>query len=316
MTHVVLQSVTKQFAGGMVAVNGVDVTINSGELTAVIGPSGAGKSTLFRLINGLEQPSSGAVLLQDHSTTSPSRSYSPDQIGDLRGKVGTVFQHYNLVGRLSVMTNVLTGRLYQRSWLGSMLYLFRDHDYDIAAKALDRVGLLDRAWDRADKLSGGQQQRVGIARALAQQAKVLLADEPVSSLDPANSEQIMAILADLCRQDGITTIINLHQVELAKRYAQRIIGLRNGHVVFDGSPEQLTDAQLTELYRLSDDAYAPMGTEDGEAKLAATAAESSRSAPSQAHAASSPAPGQSAAKSRGSAHEPASWQRWPGGASS
>lgn len=301
MTHVVLQSVTKQFAGSMVAVNGIDVTINSGELTAVIGPSGAGKSTLFRLINGLEQPTSGAVTLQEHSTTSPSHSYTPNEISDLRGKVGTVFQHYNLVGRLSVMTNVLTGRLYQRSWLGSMLYLFRDSDYDIAAKALDRVGLLDRAWDRADKLSGGQQQRVGIARALAQQSKVLLADEPVSSLDPANSEQIMAILADLCRQDGITTIINLHQVELAKRYAQRIIGLRKGQVVFDGSPEQLSDAQLTELYRLSDEAHSTAG--------ASSPAEHSPSASATASAPSTLKP-LAAAK-----EQHTTWQRWQGGTS-
>lgn len=246
MSEVHLKDVTKTFMvpgkEPMPAVRGVDVTIAAGKLTAVIGPSGAGKSTLFRLINGLETPSSGSVRIADAED------------GDLRGKVGTVFQHYNLVGRLSVMVNVLTGRLHQRSWLGSMLYLFRQDDYDIAAQALDRVGLLDRAWDRADKLSGGQQQRVGIARALAQQSKVLLADEPVSSLDPANSEQIMVILKELCHENGLTTIVNLHQVDLAKRYAERIIGLRAGKLVFDGTPAELTDDILDSLYNLDQQA--------------------------------------------------------------
>lgn len=243
MSEVNLRAVTKRFGSNQTAaVNGVDLTIPSGQLAAVIGPSGAGKSTLFRLINGLETPTSGGVTIHDSE-----RSFSGDQ---LRGKVGTVFQHYNLVGRLSVMVNVLTGRLHQRSWLGSLLYLFRKDDYAIASDALARVGLLDRAWDRADKLSGGQQQRVGIARALAQQSRVLLADEPVSSLDPANSEQIMVILKDLCKEQGLTTLVNLHQVDLAKRYAERIIGLRHGKVAFDGTPDQLTDAMLHDLYRL------------------------------------------------------------------
>lgn len=245
MSEVRLQAVTKRFGVGQTAaVNGVDITIPSGQLAAVIGPSGAGKSTLFRLINGLETPTSGSVSIQ---SPDGSQSYSG---AELRGKVGTVFQHYNLVGRLSVMVNVLTGRLHRRSWLGSMFYLFRKDDYEVASEALARVGLLERAWDRADKLSGGQQQRVGIARAMAQESKVLLADEPVSSLDPANSEQIMVILTELCREHGLTTLVNLHQVDLAKRYAERIIGLRAGKVAFDGTPAQLTDKMLADLYRL------------------------------------------------------------------
>lgn len=296
MTAVRLEGVTKQFANGMTAVNGVDLTIKSGELTAVIGPSGAGKSTLFRLINGLEEPSTGRVNLGEGSSSAT---------GDLRGRVGTVFQHYNLVGRLSVMTNVLTGRLHQRSWLGSMFYLFRNDDYEVAAKALDRVGLLDRAWDRADKLSGGQQQRVGIARALAQQSKVLLADEPVSSLDPANSEQIMAILSDLSRTDGITTLINLHQVDLAKRYAQRIVGLRAGQIVFDGPPDQLTDDQLSHLYNL-----------DGAAMPSREQADQSSKSQNQNQ---SPVPAKSASnqvKTSPNKIGAAGWQPWPGNAPS
>lgn len=263
MSEVRLEAVSKRFGDSQTAaVNGVDLTIPSGQFAAVIGPSGAGKSTLFRLINGLETPSSGTVSV---TADGSSQRYGGEE---LRGKVGTVFQHYNLVGRLSVMVNVLTGRLHQRSWLGSMLFLFRKDDYAIASDALARVGLLDRAWDRADKLSGGQQQRVGIARALAQRSKVLLADEPVSSLDPANSEQIMVILKELCAEHGLTTLVNLHQVDLAKRYAERIIGLRAGKVAFDGSPDQLTDAMLADLYRL-DSAPASPGQSSAQDSAAA-----------------------------------------------
>jgi phosphonate transport system ATP-binding protein len=159
-----------------------------------------------------------------------------------------IFQHYNLVSRLSVMTNALTGRLKHRSWLGSMLYLFRKNDMDLAFQALDRVGLLDRAWDRADRLSGGQQQRVGIARALAQAPRILLADEPVASLDPVTSEEIMQILREICDRDGITVIVNLHQVDLARRFAGRVIGLNAGKIVFDGHPDALDQRTLARIY--------------------------------------------------------------------
>jgi phosphonate transport system ATP-binding protein len=160
-----------------------------------------------------------------------------------------VFQHFNLVDRLSVMTNVLVGRLKHRSWLGSLLYLFRREDLTIAHEALDRVGLVDKCWERADKLSGGQQQRVGIARALAQRPKVILADEPVASLDPVSSEEIMCLLHEICRRDGITLLVNLHQVELARRFADRIVGLNDGKVVFDGSPAQLDKNALFKIYQ-------------------------------------------------------------------
>ena len=160
-----------------------------------------------------------------------------------------VFQQFNLVNRLSVITNVLTGRLAHRSWLGSVFYLFRNEDMDIARDALSRVSLTDKAWERADKLSGGQQQRVGIARALAQRPKVILADEPVASLDPVSSEEIMTLLREICDRDGITVVVNLHQVELARRFADRIIGMSSGKIVFDDSPQQMTHSALRTIYQ-------------------------------------------------------------------
>jgi phosphonate transport system ATP-binding protein len=159
-----------------------------------------------------------------------------------------VFQRFNLVERLSVVTNVLTGRLGHRSWFGSLFFLFRKEDMEIAQETLDRVGLTSKAWSRADKLSGGEQQRVGIARALAQRPEVILADEPVASLDPVTSEEIMGLLREICDRDGITVVVNLHQVDLARRYADRIIGLNAGRLVFDGTPCQLSDQVLETIY--------------------------------------------------------------------
>ena len=158
-----------------------------------------------------------------------------------------VFQRFNLVSRLNVMANVLCGRLGKRSTLASLFYLMRKDDLDVARRALDRVGLIDRAWDRADRLSGGQQQRVGIARALAQEPTIMLADEPVASLDPATSEEILDLLSKIQKQ-GMTMVVSLHQVEYARRYAERIIGLNDGSVVFDGPPEALSDAVLETIY--------------------------------------------------------------------
>jgi phosphonate transport system ATP-binding protein len=200
------------------------------------------------MINGLELPTSGEVKVAD-------RVVNRLNLREVRGDVGIIFQHYNLVSRLSVMTNALTGRLKYRSWVGSMLYLFRKSDMDHAFAALDRVGLLDRAWDRADRLSGGQQQRVGIARALAQQPRVLLADEPVASLDPVTSEEIMQLLREICDRDGITVIVNLHQVDLAKRFASRVIGLNAGQIVFDGHPNKLNQQTLDQIYHTKKEAH-------------------------------------------------------------
>jgi len=242
MSAISIQSVTKRFPNGFEALKGIDTEIQTGSFTVVLGPSGAGKSTLLRLMNGLETPTTGAVRIGGE--TVDKRTLRP-----IRSKVAMVFQQFNLVDRLSVVTNVLTGRLAQRSWVGSVFYLFRTEDMAVAREALARVGLTDKAWSRADKLSGGQQQRVGIARALAQRPKVILADEPVASLDPVSSEEIMALLREICDRDGITVVVNLHQVDLARRFADRIIGMNSGRVVFDGTPAELTPQALRTVYQ-------------------------------------------------------------------
>lgn len=241
MAQINIKDVTKRYANGFEALKGVSAEIEAGSFTVILGPSGAGKSTLLRTINGLETPTAGTIRIGEQIVAKQT-------LREVRSQVGMVFQHFNLVDRLSVMTNVLTGRLSHRSWLGSLLYLFQHGDLDIAHDALVRVGLTDKAWSRADKLSGGQQQRVGIARALAQQPRVILADEPVASLDPVTSEEIMGLLREICTRDGITIVVNLHQVELAKRFADRVIGLNEGLVVYDGPATGLDRATLSRIY--------------------------------------------------------------------
>lgn len=246
MSKIIIKDVAKRYANGFEALKGVSAEIPAGSFTVILGPSGAGKSTLLRTINGLETPTSGSVQIAEQQVTQST-------LREVRSHVGMVFQHFNLVDRLSVMTNVLTGRLSHRSWLGSLLYLFQRGDMDIAHDALIRVGLTDKAWNRADRLSGGQQQRVGIARALAQQPRVILADEPVASLDPVTSEEIMGLLREICDRDGITIVVNLHQVELAKRFADRVIGLNGGVVVYDGAASGLDRATLARIYNRNGD---------------------------------------------------------------
>jgi len=242
MSTISIESVTKRFPNGFEALKGISADIAPGSFTVILGPSGAGKSTLLRLVNGLEAPTSGAVCVGGETVEAHT-------LRCIRSKVAMVFQQFNLVDRLSVVTNVLTGRLAHRSWVGSVFYLFRKEDLAVAQEALSRVALTDKAWSRADKLSGGQQQRVGIARALAQQPKVILADEPVASLDPVSSEEIMGLLREICDRDGITVVVNLHQVDLAKRFADRIIGMNSGKIVFDGSPQQMTQSALRTIYQ-------------------------------------------------------------------
>jgi len=246
MSKIIIRDVAKRYANGFEALKGVSAEISAGSFTVILGPSGAGKSTLLRTLNGLETPTSGSVQIGEHPVTHAS-------LREIRSQVGMVFQQFNLVDRLSVMTNVLTGRLSHRSWLGSLLYLFQRCDMDIAHDALIRVGLTDKAWNRADKLSGGQQQRVGIARALAQQPRVILADEPVASLDPVTGEEIMGLLREICTREGITVVVNLHQIELAKRFADRVIGLNEGVVVYDGTAGGLDRTTLSRIYRRNGD---------------------------------------------------------------
>ncbi|QXP85087.1 phosphonate ABC transporter ATP-binding protein [Methylococcus sp. Mc7] len=238
---IVLCGAGKRYGNGCHGLRPTSLSIAKGSFVAVIGPSGAGKSTMLRLINGLEAASCGQIRIDDETL-------GPRNLRRVRSRVAMVFQHFNLVNRLSVMTNVLTGRLAYRSWVGSVLYLFRPEDMSIAHECLARVGLTDKAWERADQLSGGQQQRVGIARALAQRPEVILADEPVASLDPVASEEVLSLLHQICKQDGITVVVNLHQIELATRYADRILGLNGGELVFDGPADALDAAALKSIY--------------------------------------------------------------------
>ncbi len=213
-----------------------------GEFIVLLGASGAGKSTLLRSLNGLVRPGAGQVVatgIGDLSDSSHLRRH--------RRQTGMVFQQHHLIGRLSVLANVLMGRLGYHSALATLVPWSRA-EKECALAALDRVGLIDRALDRADQLSGGQQQRVGIARALVQEPKVLLADEPVASLDPATAERLLALLHSICRSDGLTLIVSLHQVEFARQFADRIVGLQAGTVVFDGTPADLTPDRAQRLY--------------------------------------------------------------------
>jgi phosphonate transport system ATP-binding protein len=244
MALIHITDLTKRFANGTEALRGVSLEVEQGSFVVILGPSGAGKSTLLRSINGLDQPTSGVVALNGQPLTGRN-------VRQVRKTVAMVFQHFNLVGRLNVLTNVLLGRLAHQSFVGSLaglLYLFGRNDIAIAHRMLAKVGLVEKAWSRADQLSGGQQQRVGIARALAQQPQVVLADEPVASLDPVTGVEIMELLRTICANDGITMVVNLHQVDLARRYADRIVGLNAGRLVFDGSPAELTQTHLDRIY--------------------------------------------------------------------
>jgi phosphonate transport system ATP-binding protein len=239
-----LDDVCKSFArGNIVAVKKVSFAVRRGEFLVVLGPSGAGKSTLMRCINHLAEPTSGRVFVNGREVTGAAR-----ELRKLRQGIGMVFQQFNLVPRLSVIMNVLAGRLSYRSAWRSLFYSFTREDRTIALEALEMVGLGHKAFQRADTLSGGEQQRVGIARALAQRPSVILADEPVASLDPKIARQVLGYLKDISQRLGISVICNLHQIDFAREYAQRIIGLARGEVIFDGRPEELTPEVIERIY--------------------------------------------------------------------
>jgi phosphonate transport system ATP-binding protein len=239
-----VEHLTKVFPDGTVALRDVSFTVQDGEFLAVIGLSGAGKSTLLRCINRLIEPSAGRVIWNDIDITAVKRG----ELCRIRRQIGMIFQQFNLVKRSSVMTNVLSGRLgYANPWW-TLVHRFAPEDHIRARNALDRVGILDKADSRADQLSGGQQQRVGIARALMQEPKLILADEPVASLDPVLAHSILQYLEQLNRQDGITVICSLHFLDLVHRYASRVIGLKDGELVFDGLPSELTRERFKEVY--------------------------------------------------------------------
>lgn len=233
------------YANGVEALKSVSLTAERGEIIAIIGRSGAGKSTLLRSINGLETPASGTITLDGDVITSMNKP----QIREARKHIGFIWQEYNLIERLPAMTNVLTGRLGYNHGLHSLFGYFDRSHREIALRNIERVGLLERAHQRADKLSGGEKQRIAIARALTQEPKLLLADEPVASLDPELSMQVMSDLARVAREVGVLTLINIHQVELAERFADRIIGIAQGKVEFDGEPGRLTMDVLDRIYR-------------------------------------------------------------------
>jgi phosphonate transport system ATP-binding protein len=241
------------YPNGFEALRAVDLTIGMGEIVAVIGRSGAGKSTLLRCVNGLQSVSAGSVRLDGVDLA----RLGPSELRALRRRIGFIWQEYNVVERLSVLENVLTGRLGHAASLPSLLrYFDRDHR-EIALRSLERVNLLHRATQRADRLSGGEKQRVAIARELAQEPRLLLADEPVASLDVELSWQVMTDLVRVARDEGVPTLISIHQVELARAFADRIVGIAQGGVVFDGPVSALDVDVLDRVYRFDKVAPAP-----------------------------------------------------------
>ena len=239
-----VRGLRKEYAGGTVALRDVDLDVARGEFIALIGSSGAGKSTLLRCLNGLVRPTAGAVTIDGE----PLSEASGEALRRIRARIGFVFQQFNLLRRLSVLDNVLVGRLGHVPVMRSLVGWFPAGDVAKARAALERVGLDELAGRRADTLSGGQQQRVAIARALVQEPRVLLADEPMASLDPALSHTVMEILGRINREDGLTVVTSLHVLEMATRYAARVVGLSGGRVVYDGPPDGLSDAVAASIF--------------------------------------------------------------------
>ncbi len=248
-----LEGLDKTYATGDRALKAVDLEVPKGQVLALIGPSGAGKSTMIRCINRLVEPTGGKAHLDDVELTTLSSAALRRE----RRRMGMIFQEYALVERLTVMENVLSGRLGYVGFWRSFLRKFPQKDVDEAYRLLDRVGLLHMADKRADELSGGQRQRVGICRALIQNPALLLVDEPTASLDPKTSREIMRLIVEMCRERELAAIINIHDVALAQMFVERVVGLELGALVFDGSPEELTPDVLTRIY----------GEEDWEATI-------------------------------------------------
>jgi phosphonate transport system ATP-binding protein len=239
-----VRNLTKVYEGGVVALRDVSFDVPDGTFLAVIGLSGSGKSTLLRCVNRLIEPTSGQVLWNDIDITAAPQ----DELRQIRRRIGMVFQHFNLVHRSTVLTNVLAGRLGYVSPAWSLINRFPREDIDKAIKELDRVGIADKAHQRADELSGGQQQRVGVARAMMQDPELILADEPVASLDPVLAHSIMQYLEKINQEDGVSVLCSLHFLDLVHRYADRAIALNEGRVVFDGLPQEIDDARFKEIY--------------------------------------------------------------------
>lgn len=242
-----IKNLTKIYNDGTRALTDISFEVEEAEFLVIIGLSGSGKSTLLRCINRLIDPTEGQIIWNGTNTTQAEGA----ELRKIRRQIGMIFQHFNLVKRSSVLTNVLSGRLGYVNPLRSLLYRFPEKDRKLANDALKRVGILDQARKRADELSGGQQQRVGIARAFMQHPGLILADEPVASLDPVLAHSILGYLEQMNQEDGITILCSLHYLDLVQRYASRVIGLRDGRIVYRGTREdirRMTDEQFREIY--------------------------------------------------------------------
>jgi len=237
-----IRNLKKSFDSGTEALRGVDLKVNKGEFISILGPSGSGKTTLLRSINGLENIDSGEIFFD-------SEKINKIHLPEVQKRTGMIFQEFNLINNLSAINNVLTGLLNSSSKFLSMFYLFTKEQKLQALKALETVGLLDKAYSRADELSGGQRQRIGIARAIIKKPKLLLADEPVASLDPKAADLIMSLLKKINKEFKITIICNLHQVELASQYSDRIVGLLDGAIMFDELTSNINRKSINQIYK-------------------------------------------------------------------
>lgn len=239
-----IKNLTKIYPGGVQALTEVSFDVPTGQFVAIIGLSGSGKSTLLRCINRLVEPTSGQILWDGLDITAASR----EDLRLIRRRIGMVFQHFNLVQRSTVLTNVLSGRLGYVNPALSLINRFPRQDIEKAMRQLERVGIADKAHVRADDLSGGQQQRVGIARAMMQDPEMILADEPVASLDPVLAHSIMQYLEKINKEEGVTVLCSLHFLDLVHRYADRVVALNEGRKVFDGLPGEIDDQKFKEIY--------------------------------------------------------------------
>lgn len=239
-----LENLSVSYDGEYLAVNDVNLSIEKGEILGVIGSSGSGKSSMLKSINRLVEPKSGRIVIDGEDIT----NYSEKKLRDIRKQIGMIFQDYNLVERSTVLDNVLMGRLGYKSTIDTLLGKFSDDEYKLAEKALLNVGLIDKIFHRADQLSGGQKQRVAIAKALCQKPKIILADEPVASLDIQTSKVIMEYFKRVNLKKNMTIVVNLHDVNLAKEYCTRIVALHRGSIIFDGSAGDIDDRLLEKIY--------------------------------------------------------------------
>ena len=239
------KNVSKVYNNVTKALTDISFSVEEGEFLSIIGPSGSGKSTILRCINRLVDATQGTIIFDGHDITLADKA----EIRQVRKKTGMIFQHYNLVDRLSVIENVLHGRLGHKSTISGVIGHYTEQEKENAFEILSKLGLTEQAYKRCDELSGGQKQRVGIARSLMQEPRLILCDEPIASLDPSSSKVIMDHLSAINQNMKITCVANLHQVDVALKYAKRIIGLTQGRIVYDGPPELLSKSQIYEIYQ-------------------------------------------------------------------